>query len=199
MEKEIVSVDDVADVKGIGKGMKEKIREILSTGSLAQKSELATEETPILLLFQGSAICLPYHLVQAFLAWFVRCYLIIVYQGPKIARKFYSHGCRTLKDVLQKEKLTADQRAGVQYYDDLQERIPREVWASRLTRQEVEQIAGVVAKEVEKIDAAFQVTIGGSYRRGEKLCGDVDLLITHPDGISHQGLLEKLFKYIYRL
>lgn len=29
----------------------------------------------------------------------------------------------------------------------------------------------------------------GSYRRGKATCGDVDILITHTDGISHEGLL----------
>lgn len=29
----------------------------------------------------------------------------------------------------------------------------------------------------------------GSYRRGKATCGDVDILITHTDGISHQNLL----------
>ena len=32
----------------------------------------------------------------------------------------------------------------------------------------------------------------GSYRRGKKTCGDVDVLVTHPDGKSHRGLFAKL-------
>jgi len=32
----------------------------------------------------------------------------------------------------------------------------------------------------------------GSYRRGKATCGDVDILITHIDGISHEGLLVPL-------
>ena len=32
----------------------------------------------------------------------------------------------------------------------------------------------------------------GSYRRGKATCGDVDILITHTDGISHGGLLVPL-------
>ena len=32
----------------------------------------------------------------------------------------------------------------------------------------------------------------GSYRRGKKTCGDVDVLVTHPDGKSHKGLFAKL-------
>lgn len=32
----------------------------------------------------------------------------------------------------------------------------------------------------------------GSYRRGKTTCGDVDVLVTHPDGKSHKGLFGKL-------
>lgn len=32
----------------------------------------------------------------------------------------------------------------------------------------------------------------GSYRRGKATCGDVDVLLTHPDGRSHQGVFNRL-------
>lgn len=32
----------------------------------------------------------------------------------------------------------------------------------------------------------------GSYRRGKPTCGDVDVLITHPDGRSHRGVFSRL-------
>ncbi|XP_039727360.1 DNA polymerase lambda isoform X3 [Pteropus medius] len=32
----------------------------------------------------------------------------------------------------------------------------------------------------------------GSYRRGRATCGDVDVLLTHPDGRSHQGIFSRL-------
>ncbi|XP_073210669.1 DNA polymerase lambda isoform X2 [Lepidochelys kempii] len=32
----------------------------------------------------------------------------------------------------------------------------------------------------------------GSYRRGKATCGDVDVLVTHPDGQSHRGIFGKL-------
>jgi len=36
----------------------------------------------------------------------------------------------------------------------------------------------------------------GSYRRGKSTCGDVDVLITHPDGKSHASIYKEL---IHRL
>lgn len=32
----------------------------------------------------------------------------------------------------------------------------------------------------------------GSYRRGKPNCGDVDILITHPDGHSHENLFRPI-------
>ncbi len=32
----------------------------------------------------------------------------------------------------------------------------------------------------------------GSYRRKKSTCGDVDVLISHPDGKSHKGIFQKL-------
>lgn len=34
----------------------------------------------------------------------------------------------------------------------------------------------------------------GSFRRGKPTCGDVDILITHPDGHSHKGIFAKLIQ-----
>lgn len=32
----------------------------------------------------------------------------------------------------------------------------------------------------------------GSYRRGRATCGDVDVLVTHPDGQSHETVFQPL-------
>lgn len=38
----------------------------------------------------------------------------------------------------------------------------------------------------------------GSYRRGKPTCGDVDVLVTHPDGQSHRGVFNKLLDSLRR-
>ncbi|KAG6426365.1 hypothetical protein SASPL_110587 [Salvia splendens] len=38
------------------------------------------------------------------------------------------------------------------------------------------------------------IVCGGSYRRGKASCGDMDIVITHPDGKSHIGFLTKYVK-----
>lgn len=37
----------------------------------------------------------------------------------------------------------------------------------------------------------------GSYRRGKATCGDVDVLISHPDGKSHKGVFAKVLQSLH--
>jgi len=38
----------------------------------------------------------------------------------------------------------------------------------------------------------------GSFRRGKSTCGDVDVLITHPDGRSHQDVFKPLIARLHQ-
>ena len=49
-----------------------------------------------------------------------------------------------------------------------------------------------VREACESIDPALMVVTCGSYRRGRETCGDVDILVTHPDGRSHKGVFSRL-------
>lgn len=88
------------------------------------------------------------------------------------ASRWVRQGYTTLDEVLQKVDLTENQRIGIEYYEDFHERIPHD---------EVSQHGEIVRKALQKLDPAFQVTIGGSYRRGSKDSGDIDLIITRPE------------------
>ncbi|XP_043912284.1 DNA polymerase lambda isoform X2 [Protopterus annectens] len=44
----------------------------------------------------------------------------------------------------------------------------------------------------QSINPGLVVMACGSYRRGKFSCGDVDVLITHPDGKSHKGVFNKI-------
>ena len=43
-----------------------------------------------------------------------------------------------------------------------------------------------------EIKQGLEIVVCGSYRRGHATCGDVDVLITHPDGQSHQGIFRPI-------
>ncbi len=50
-------------------------------------------------------------------------------------------------------------------------------------------------KEVcRDIDDGLEVVTCGSYRRGKLTCGDIDILVTHPDGRSHVGVMDALLE-----
>lgn len=113
--------------------------------------------------------------------------------GLSQASKWIQQGHRTLQDLLDRNvPLTENQRIGIAHFDDFQARIPRE---------EVAQLGEIVRRALLAIDPGFQATIGGSYRRGAKDSGDVDIVITKRDAtaaylrtIVIETLVPELFK-----
>ncbi|XP_043912285.1 DNA polymerase lambda isoform X3 [Protopterus annectens] len=103
--------------------------------------------------------------------------------GIRTAQMWYQQGFRTLEDIRTKATLTSQQSIGLKHYDDLLNRMPREEAA------EIEQTVKVMA---QSINPGLVVMACGSYRRGKFSCGDVDVLITHPDGKSHKGVFNKI-------
>ncbi|XP_058115528.1 DNA polymerase lambda isoform X3 [Magnolia sinica] len=98
--------------------------------------------------------------------------------GPATALKLYEKGHRTLDDLKKEDSLTNAQRLGLKYFDDIKKRIPRHEKAGQ------DVLPGV------------SIVCGGSYRRGKATCGDLDIVITHPDGKSHRGFLPKYVQYL---
>ena len=88
-------------------------------------------------------------------------------------------------------ELTDNQRIGIEHYED---------FSSRIARAEVEQHGNVVRRTLQKIDPAFEVIVGGSYRRGSETSSDIDCLITRPDtAIAHirQVVLDQLVPKLF--
>lgn len=96
--------------------------------------------------------------------------------GATTAREFYyDRGWRDLDDVVEYgwKILTRVQQIGVKYYEEFLRPIPR---------LEVEQIAATIHRHAAKVrDAGIQSLVVGGYRRGKQDCGDVDIIISHPD------------------
>jgi len=65
-----------------------------------------------------------------------------------------------------------------------------EVWTHLSLSLQVKDMA-------ESIQPGIIVLACGSYRRGRPTCGDVDILITHPDGLSHQGIFKPLIARLH--
>ena len=54
-----------------------------------------------------------------------------------------------------------------------------------------------VTVAIKEINEGLMLTTCGSYRRGQQTCGDVDILITHPDGRSHEGVFSKILNKLH--
>ena len=91
--------------------------------------------------------------------------------GPKCARRWVLQGIETIEDAKRRGHPDDRQRIGLNLYDDLLLKIPRD---------EVTAHGKVVADAAKRIDPALESHIMGSYRRGASECGDIDVLISRP-------------------
>ena len=183
----IRSLAEIPVFQGVGEKIKKKMEEIVETGRL-EAAEKAKAEYPLdaLALFGG-----------------------IYGIGPVKARELVDMGLRTLTDLrvelhMRPDLLHEKQKAGLFYYEDLVERIPREEmrehelllvgtlpatggrFPTPLSHQ-----AGSVSKREGYGDAhkarspcgtalCVSITVVGSYRRGAETSGDVDVLLRVP-------------------
>mmetsp|Transcript_6251 Transcript_6251/g.11591 ORF Transcript_6251/g.11591 Transcript_6251/m.11591 type:complete len:598 (+) Transcript_6251:130-1923(+) len=150
----VTKISQLENKRGIGKSALTKIEEILHTGHLAQATELAFSE-----ISKGIIELTTVHGI-----------------GEKTARELFQKGYHSVNDLKARgqHELNATQLLGLRYYDDLLLRMPRE---------EAKAIGDFVLEACKKAwpNKVIFGEIGGSYRRGMKDCGDVDLIITTPE------------------
>ncbi|OQE17198.1 hypothetical protein PENSTE_c021G07664 [Penicillium steckii] len=107
----------------------------------------------------------------------IQKFLGIYGAGLVQATRWAAQGYGSLDDLRNRAPLTTNQRIGVEHYDDFAQRIPR---------KEVEAHGAIIRREVQKADKDMQVIISGSYRRGARDSGDIDVLITKPGAVLDQ-------------
>ena len=91
--------------------------------------------------------------------------------GGVKAKDLASLGYRTLDELKKNVNiLSKAQRLGLEHYDDLQTMIPR---------AEIDTFKDLFSKALE-IDPEIKFEICGSYRRGNALCSDIDIVAWHP-------------------
>lgn len=163
--KKITTINEAKSIRGIGDKILKKINEILTEGKCARTENL-THDPHIKTLLQFMNI------------WGVGC---------KTAQELYAKGYRSIEEIEKKEmdNLSKPQRIGVKYYNDINQKIPRE---------EAYEIEKFVEKIAKSISEDVVVTACGSYRRGKAMCSDIDILITTPNGECNIifPLIEKL-------
>lgn len=151
----IVSATQAKRMPSIGKSIGDKIGEILETGAYELPLTPETKQREqVLGLFLS--------------VWGV---------GAATAKRWYDAGYRTLTDV-PTEQLSQQQRVGIEYYDDLQQRIPR---------SEMDEYNTIIMRAAKRANVTAVIT--GSYRRGLPNSGDIDVLV---EGDSLGELLKAL-------
>lgn len=144
----------------LSKSQKEKMEEFMKTGYITT-AKLAEEDSK----------------VQTF-----RLFMGIYGIGPAKALKLIGDGIHSIKDLKLSLKenaklLTKAQKLGLTYYDDLHSRIPR---------KEIDTLKQWLTNN---IPPTLTWRIVGSYRRGAKTSGDVDILVT---GDGRDELIESM-------
>ncbi|KAJ7800816.1 DNA polymerase lambda [Mycena olivaceomarginata] len=168
--KRIKSFNEARSIRGVGDKTALKIMEIIETGELRRIGYENTEDVQIRAIFQG-----------------------IYGVGQATAYKWYAAGCRSLEDLEAGKggvTLTDAQKIGIQFYDDINDRMPRE---------EAQALFDIIKPIALGIDPKLEVQIMGSFRRGKADCGDIDIMITRcpDDGKTHAGILHHLLKALH--
>ncbi len=159
----IHSMDDLAAVRGIGPKIKEKLAEIFHKGSL--RVSAPQQQQPLETL---------------------DVYGI----GPVKAKALQQQGIRTvaeLRDAVQRDPalLNDKQRIGLQYYEDLLQRIPR---------QEMMEHERQLSR-----DAPYPIELVGSYRRQAADSGDIDVLLRLPAHETPKAAKQAFYAYVEQL
>lgn len=150
----ILSFETVKDIEGAGAKIKEKMREIIDTGSLRAASQARQSvNLDALEALQG-----------------------IHGVGPVKAKDLVASGICSIAQL--HTALASDttllndvQKMGLKYYETSQERIPR----SEMVAHE--------RRILSDLDPSFQAVVVGSYRRGLLNSGDIDVLMTLPSSL----------------
>ncbi len=152
--------------KAIGKGIAEKIDEILGSGRLRVMEALADDPR------------------VAALRSLTRVWGV----GPVTARLLVERGVTSVEALRAHPQvdtlLNSAQRVGLRFVSDFEQRIPR----SEVARTEA-LIRDLCVTHELLAPLGLQITAAGSFRRGKPTSGDMDILVVRPDSLPERGIL----------
>lgn len=165
-------------ISGVGQGTIDRITEILSTGDLAELSETSPERKNIASTQTKSKEVEIFDELTS-----------IHGIGPANARELMFKGVTGIDDLIDKYNqgkinLNDAQIIGLTYHQQFNEKIPRD---------EVQAFGNWIIETGKDLDGDFIGEIVGSYRRGKKESGDIDILISDKNGQNYlKDLVELL-------
>ncbi len=183
-EGPIRSAEDLEGIKGIGAKIKAKIDEIFETGGLKAAAQ--------------AAAAVPISVYDDLLK--------IHGVGPVKAKKLVEgEDVKSIADLRAKaaanpKLLDKAQTIGLKYYEDFNERIPRQEMDQHAAALEAAsnpkmKLAGK-ADSLQQSRAQMKLEIVGSYRRGLQSSGDIDCLVNFPRLRSEKSVLEEFAAYV---
>jgi len=159
-------ITDPAQLKGlpgIGDTIMEKFNEYVQTGTLKVLEREKTNPLNILADVYGI--------------------------GPKKAKELVDKGITNIDQLrARQDELNDIQKVGLQYYEQILERIPR----SEIVEYDT-MFKSAFAK-VAANDPSARFEIVGSYRRGAQSSGDIDVIITGNSGAIYKAFIDELIK-----
>jgi|LakMenE18May11ns_1017448.scaffolds.fasta_scaffold9951039_5 DNA polymerase/3'-5' exonuclease PolX len=107
--------------------------------------------------------------------------------GPVKANKIVDSGIKSIDELKNNLNiLNAKQQIGIKYYNDLKKRIPLDEYKKHIS---------ILNKDLKKNKLTFDFV--GSYRRGSKSMGDIDLLIMENPKFNFKDYIKKLIDSNY--
>jgi len=168
-----ITEQNLDSVEGLTKKMKEKVLEIITTGHLQAVDNINSTDRNM------------YAAVDALTK--------VMGIGPVKAKDLnVTHGVSTVNDLrallkTNPDVLTEMQKIGVDYFDDIQQRIPYKEMVKH------DEYIGKIVKTYGNYE------IVGSYRRKEKTSGDIDVMVSLDDNHldKHADWLCEIAKALY--
>ena len=165
-----LTTENLLSMKGIGKSLVEKIKEIIETNTCKMYENVKNFKDPKKIFENIHAV------------------------GPKKAKELVTSGFTTIDSLRNhpdvKSILNDKQLIGLKFYDDILARIPR----GEIIEHEI-----ILKKVLAQIDKNAELTIAGSFRRGKEDSGDIDVLLKSKNKSTYKKFIEKLteMKYLY--
>ena len=170
IQEDITNIEQLRGRPGIGATIMEKLTEFVKTGKIAKLEQYAANPVSIFSEIYGV--------------------------GPKKAAELVAQGFTSIAELRKAVKqtqnvLNATQKVGLQYYEDILERIPR---------REIDEYDGVFEKAIsssathksDKKETRYEIV--GSYRRLAPDSGDIDVILTSNDASMFDHFLDTLIR-----